>query len=98
MAALDHFRLLLYLLLDSVSNGVINLARVFEVSFDLFIFRNILLALLLLVVLLHLFGKFFLAVRPVLVPIDASCLLAKHLLLPVLMLELLEADLGAELF
>jgi hypothetical protein len=57
LAALDHLRLLLYLLLHSVSNGVINLARVFEVGFDLFIFRKILFSLFLfIVVLLHLVG------------------------------------------
>ena len=98
LAALDHLRLLLYLLLDSVSNGVINLARVFEVGFDLFIFRKILLSFLLfIVVILHFLGE-LLPVRPYLVSIDPSCLLAKHLLFPVLMFELLETDLGTELF
>jgi len=81
-----------------VSNGVINLARVFEIGFDLFIFRKILLSFLLfIVVILHFLGE-LLPVRPYLVSIDPSCLLAKHLLFPVLMFELLETDLGTELF
>jgi len=82
-----------------VSNGVINLARVFEVGFDLFIFRKILLSLVLFSLsILHFLSELFLTVRPNLVSIDPCCLLAKHLLFPVLMFKFLETDLGTELF
>jgi len=93
--------LLLYLFLNSVGDGVIDLAGVFEVHLDPLILRDIFFALVLLgrlgLISLIIGGALILPIRARLLTSDTSCLLAKHLLLFVVMVEFLQVDLGTEL-